>query len=454
MKYLKQKKSKVFKNKKLCKALLISSSIAIGSVIANISDVYAAKYVIITSSQSSIAHPALKQIGLGFLKQRPIDNSNGDSLTPIGNPEQKAKEAFYQSTINESASDVSSYWTKQVFSGGLSQIQTIKAGYTGLDPNELIINYINKTPNTIGYVNYNAYMKASKDNKSNLKIVDAFNYPESSDDSDSTDQANIDTSTSSKSRFFSFGKNKKAQEITQQLEAKQQQQAELEKQEAIISQQKAQDQVAKKAKQEDQQAKVAQQKQKEQELASQVKVKDAQQKAKEAKQKALDEEKAAEEQAVLAQQQAQEAMAKAQERIKKVNAELKAQEQAKAKAQAIQRAKIQAAKARARAQAIAKSQQEAAQAQQAAEQAQARARAIEAKAKAETEAAEKKAKAAEEMLKNQENQQSNYNQGPVVTVVKKPSTQNDTYSTQTSPADNQGIDSQIEQATQNVNSAG
>jgi hypothetical protein len=402
MEYSKQKKPKLFKNKKLSKAMLISTSIAIGAVIANVSDVYAAKYVIITSSQSSVAHPALKQIGLGFLKERPIKNTNGDYLTPIGNSDSKSIEAFYESTINMSASDVSSYWTNQIFSGGLSQIQTIKAGDTDLDPNELIINHINKHLNTIGYVNYNSYVTANKDSKSNIKIVDVFNYPESGDDSDSNDQAKV----------------QKQQQISEQ---------------------------------DSQQAKIANQKQQEQEQASQAKVKDAQQQAQAAKQKALDEEKAAEEQAKTAQQQAADAMKKAQERIKKVNAELKAQEQAKAKAQTIQRAKTQAAKARASAQAIAKSQLDAAKAQQAAAQAQAQARTIEAQSKAQAEAAEQKAKAAEEMLQKQNNQQNNYNQGPVVTVVEKTPEQNN--SKQTAPADNQiNIDSQIEQATQNVQS--
>ena len=414
------------KNTRLNKAVI--KTVAISFLLLNISNLNAAKYAIIANSNSSINYDQ-KKIGMGFLKKTSIEDANGDTITPVGNSDTNAQKAFYKFTMGMSLDDIDSYWNTQIFSGGRTPIQIISAGNTGLDPSYLTLIHINKTPNSIGYIEYKYYLNANNSNKDKVKVLYTFEYPTTGEEKEDSGIG-----------FFGLEK-KKPQDETKNTQQAAQTKAE---QQQKIAQQAAQ------------QEKIVAQQQEDQEQAAQQKVKEAQKKAAIAKQKALDAEKAAQQQAQAAQQQAQEAMAKAQERIKQVNAELKAKAQARAKADAIQRERIQAAKARARAQAIAKAQQEAADAQRKAELAQKRAQAIEAQAKAQTQAAEQKAKEAEALLRAQgsNTKDTSYNPGPVVTVVKKSPNQSNNSISQASSVDNQDISSQIEQAMKKAKSIG
>jgi hypothetical protein len=450
---------KLIKNKKAKPRKTIVKIIAISFLLLDISNINAAKYAIIVNSDSNITSDP-QQIGKGFLKQTSIENANGDTITPFESSDKKAKKAFYKFTLDKSLDDINSYWYKQTFSAGANPPKTISAANTGLNPNYLILIKINSTKNSIGYIKYSYYINADRKDKSKSKALYIFNYPQTGQISNlETEQKAPEEKT--KFSFFGLGvkeKPKKQEKIVPQkpqstTKAKKQakpaqQQVQTEQKYDLALQDKSVQEAQAQAKQQAQAAKQAQ-----------LEVQQAQAKAQKAKAKALEIEAQAEKKAKLAQQRAQKAMAKAQARIAEVNAKLKAKARAVALAKAKKQAAEARAQARARAQAIAKAQQEAAAAQQQAELAQAKAQAIEAKARAQEAAAEHKARVAEAMLEatpdqatttnDQQSKKSSYNPGPVITVVKRPSRQS-TNAQPPSTANQTDIDSQIEQATQNI----
>lgn len=98
--------------------------------------------VVSASNNNVVSQSEIKRIFLGKLKKFP----DGSSVTPINqNAELDLRKAFDEAALGKSASQIKSYWAKEIFSG------------KGNPPKEVnndqeVIAEVSSNPNAIGYV--------------------------------------------------------------------------------------------------------------------------------------------------------------------------------------------------------------------------------------------------------------------------------------------------------------
>ncbi|UAA40238.1 phosphate ABC transporter substrate-binding protein [Paraneptunicella aestuarii] len=98
--------------------------------------------VVSASNNNAVSQSEIKRIFLGKLKKFP----DGSSVTPINqNAELDLRKAFDEIALGKSASQIKSYWAKEIFSGKGNPPKEVNS-------DQEVIAEVSSNPNAIGYV--------------------------------------------------------------------------------------------------------------------------------------------------------------------------------------------------------------------------------------------------------------------------------------------------------------